>query len=430
VATEALLLAVLVQLVVILAAARFFGALARRVRQPAVIGEILAGLTLGPSLFGAIWPEAFRAVFHPQDADVPKVMAVLAQIGLILLLFLVGLEFDFEHLKVRGGSALAIMLAGILIPFAVGAGLGPLIHPSLEAHPTKGPVPLEGLTLFLGTALCITALPVLGRILVELGIARTRLATVVIAAAAAGDALGWILLASVAALAQSAFSLRDTGFMIVLTIAFLAVMQFAVRPVALRYFRRVLDANDGALTPTALAALIFLLLLAAIATNLIGIFAIFGAFLLGAVLSDDERLAKAIRARIGDFTTIFFVPIFFTYTGLRTEIGAVGELWPIAIGVIAAGFAAKMIACASAARLTGFNARESLIVGGMMNTRGLMELIVINVGYDLGVIPKSLFCILVLMAVLSNLLTTPLILALRRGTELESPIEKSGFNAL
>src|SRR5205823_1255914 len=201
---EHLLLPVLVQLAVIVAAARAFGALARRVGQPAVVGEIVAGLVLGPSLFGWLFPDLFAAVFRPglpgvapelADAVVPKVFTVIAQLGLIFLLFLVGLEFEYGHVKAHGRAAVLISLAGIVVPFALGAALAPAIHPHLEPHPTAGPLPLTGLVLLLGVALSITAIPVLGRIMMELGITRTRLGAITITAAAADDACGWILLA-------------------------------------------------------------------------------------------------------------------------------------------------------------------------------------------------------------------------------------------
>jgi Kef-type K+ transport system membrane component KefB len=261
--------------------------------------------------------------------------------------------------------------------------------------------------------------------MLELGINRTKLATVVITAAAAGDAVGWILLATVAALTKAEYSVTQTLGLVGWTVGFTAAMLLVVRPLAARYFR----ANGPAFGLKEMTALLVLLLTCAIATNLIGIFAIFGAFLLGAVLSDQHEFREAVTARLRDFVTAFFLPIFFTYTGLRTEIGAVSglTLWLVCAAVVAAALLGKFGGCAVAARLTGFSARESALVGVMMNTRALMELIVINVGYDLGVIPKSLFCMLVLMAVLTTVMTTPILLALRHGTEIDEPIRRSGF---
>jgi len=435
---EHLLLPVLIQLVVIVVAARLFGLLARKVGQPSVIGEIVAGLLLGPSLFGALFPSEFAAVFRPHlqgvehdlgNAFVPKIFAVIAQIGLIFLLFLVGLDFEFDHIQSHGRSAVLIALLGIVVPFILGAGLAPLIHPYLEPHPTAGPVSLLGLTLFLAVALSITAIPVLGRIMMELGITRTRLGAIAITAAAVDDACGWILLASVVAIVKADFELMAIARMIGLTIGFALLMFFAVRPLLVRYFTYSMRVNRGRLSPTALAVLLAAILASAIATNLIGIYAVFGAFLLGAILSDQVELQRAAAEKLQDIVTGFFVPVFFTYTGLQTEIGSLhgSTMWLICGLVIVAAVLGKLAGCGMAARLSGFSWREAGIIGAMMNARGLMALVAINVGSELGVVPKSLYCILVLTALTTTALTTPLLLWLRRGTEIEEPIRRSGF---
>jgi Kef-type K+ transport system membrane component KefB len=435
---EHLILPVLVQLVVIIAAARAFGALARRLGQPGVVGEIVAGLVLGPSLFGWLCPDLFAAVFQPAlagveqplaDAVLPKIFTAIAQFGLIFLLFLVGLEFEFAHVRAHGRSAVLISLAGIAVPFALGAVLAQFIHPYLEPHPKAGAVSHLGLTLFLGVALAITAIPVLGRIMMELNVTRTRLGAITITAAAVDDACGWILLASVTAVVKSHFDPLETLRMIGLTVAFALAMWFAVRPVLVRYFAYALRINRGRLSATALAVLLVSVLLAAIATNLIGIFAVFGAFLLGAVLSDQAELQRAAAAKLHDIVTSFFVPVFFTYTGLRTDISALhGEaMWLICIAATIAAVVGKLAGCGLAARAGGFTWKESGIIGAMMNARGLMALVAINIGYELGVVPRSLFCVLVIMALATTVLTTPLLLWLRKGTEIEEPIARSGF---
>ncbi len=435
---EQLLLPVLIQLVVIIAAARTFGALARRVGQPSVVGEIVAGLLLGPSLLGWLYPEIFASLFRPTlgevpqplaDAVLPKIFTVIAQFGLIFLLFLVGLEFEFEHVRSHGRAAVLISIAGITVPFALGAGLAQLVHPHLEPHPKAGPVSLLGLTLFLGIALSITAIPVLGRIMMELHITRTRLGAITISAAAVDDAIGWILLASVAAVVKTNFDPLETLRVAGLTVGFALVMWFVVRPVLVRYFAYSLRENHGRLSATGLAVLLVSVLLASVATNLIGIFAVFGAFLLGAVLSDQAELRHAAHAKLLDIVTSFFVPVFFTYTGLRTDITALHgtAMWVICGAVTVAAMAGKLAGCGLAARLSGFSWKESGIIGAMMNARGLMALIAINLGYELGVVPRSLFCVLVIMALATTVLTTPLLLWLRKGTEIEEPIARSGF---
>jgi Kef-type K+ transport system membrane component KefB len=435
---EALLLPVLLQLAVIIAVARLFGALARRVGQPAVVGEIVAGLLLGPSLLGWLAPDLFHALFRPHlegvdqplaDAVIAKIFTVIAQIGLILLLFLVGLEFEGKHVRANGRAAVLISVAGIAVPFGLGAALAPAIHPHLEAHPIARAVSLPGLTLFLGVALSITAIPVLGRIMMELQITRTRVGSITMTAAAVDDAIGWILLASVAAVVRSKFDPLDTGRMVALTIGFALVMFLLVRPVLVQSFTRALRMNHGELSATSFAVLLVALLLSALATNLIGIFAVFGAFALGAALSDQEDLRRAVSAKLHDIVTGFFVPVFFTYTGLRTDITGIhgAAMWLILGAVIAAAVTGKLVGCGFAARLSGFSWKESGIVGAMMNSRGLMALVAINVGYELGVVPRSLFSVLVLMALITTALTTPLLLLLRKGTEIEEPIARSGF---
>jgi Kef-type K+ transport system membrane component KefB len=440
---EQLLLPVLVQLVVIILAARVFGVLARRLGQPAVVGEIVGGLLLGPSLFGWLAPDLFAAVFQPHLPDVPpelanaafpKIFQALSQLGLIFLLFLVGLEFDFAHLKVKGAAAVAVSLAGIALPFALGVGLAPVIHPHLEPHPTQGSVPLLGLTLFLGVALSITAIPVLGRMLLEFGITRTRVGVVVLAAAAVGDAVGWVLLASVEPVARAAragqgggFSWANTGLMLVSVAGFVAVLFVIVRPLLGRFLEGSQRRSGGTVSANALAVLLVALLLSALATNLIGISAVFGAFLLGVVLSDRAELREAIATKLRDFITVFFLPIFFTYTGLRTDPRSLGEAWWVAGVVLLAAVGGKFIGCAVAARGTGFRWREAGIIGALMNTRGLMELVVINIGYDIGVIPNSLFCALVLMAVLTTVMAGPLVVWFGRETEIEGPLRANGF---
>ena len=435
---EHLLLPVLIQLAVIIAAARAFGVLARRVGQPSVVGEIAAGLLLGPSLFGWLFPELFNAVFRPglegvdqplANAVLPKIFAIISQFGLIFLMFLVGLEFEFNHVRTHARSAVLISLVGIVVPFALGAALAQLIHPRLEPHPTAGPVTLLGLTLFLGTALSITAIPALGRIMMELNVTRTRLGSITITAAAVDDAIGWILLASITAVVRSNFDPLETLRMVGLTVAFALLMWFVVRPVLVRYFAYSLRANRGRLSATALAVLLVSVFVSAIATNLIGIFAVFGAFLLGAVLSDQTELHRAARAKLHDIVTSFFVPVFFTYTGLQTDVGALhgGVMWLICGVLLVAAVAGKLAGCGLAARASGFTWKESGIIGAMMNTRGLMALLAINIGYQLGVVPRSLFCMLVIMALTATAMTTPLLLWLRKGTEIEEPIRLSGF---
>ena len=436
---EELLIPVLIQLALILLAARAFALLARRFGQPSAVGEIIAGLLLGPSFFQAVAPAAWTAIFRPTIGDVPreltdpllnKIFAVLSQIGLVLLLFLIGLEFDFGHLRRYGRAALAVSVSGIVAPFALGVALAILMHGSLEPLPETGvPPALLGFALFLGVAMAITALPILGRMMQELGSTRTRLAAITITAAAADDAAGWILLATVAAVVRAGFEPLRSVLMIAETVGFAVVMIFVVRPIVKRFARRAMQRGGGSIGINDLAVLLATLLGCAVVTGWIGIFAIFGAFLLGAILSDEDEFRAAVNERLRDFVTAFFLPIFFTYTGLRTEIGSLGSLtaagW--ALAVFAAAVAGKFLGCTWAARRSGFAPREAACIGVMMNTRALMELVVVNLGYELQVIPPSVYCMLVLMALGTTVMTTPLLVRIAPGTELEAGMRRTGW---
>ncbi len=421
-AVEDTLLAVLVQFVLILVCARVFAVVFRKFGQPSVVGETAAGLALGPSLFGHFCPDLSSRIF---DQNVDLVFKMFSQLGLILLLFMVGLEFDFSHLKRYGRSSLLISLAGIILPFGLGWLLAHGIHSRLNLD-----VPLAGFALFMGTAMSITAIPVLARIMMELNITPTRLGAITITAAAIDDASGWIMLASVSAMVRSSFSPMKSALMALETIAFAAFVLFVLKPPLARLLRGALD-KDGKLSVNWLAAIFSILFLCAIATNLIGIFAIFGAFLLGAALSTETAFKEAMSERIRDLVTALFLPIFFTYTGLRTHIGALNSpaLWIAAGLVTACAVAGKFGGCMAAARVSGYTWRESNCIGAMMNTRGLMELIVINAGYELHVIPESIYCMLVLMAVATTVMTVPVLLRLMKGTELEPWINASVFVA-
>ena len=423
--SEELLLSVLVQLVLIIVASRVFAILFRALRQPAVVGEIAAGVILGPSCFGYLFPQASTAVFDPA---VSPIFFTISQIGLILLLFVIGLEFDFSHLRWHGRAALSISLCGVAAPFALGLGLAVLLHPVLE--PVHGAaVPFWGFALFMGISLSITAIPVLGRIMLELGITRTKIGAITIAAAAVDDACGWITLATISSVVQARFNPWVTLRMIALSAGFFLLMILIVRP-ALRWLvGRWRRKRGNELDANGLAIVLVTLFLCSIATNLIGIFAIFGAFLLGAILSDQVEFRDTMTRQLRNFLTVFFLPIFFTYTGLRTNIGALQTPlhWLLLLGVLACAIAGKLGGCGIAAWLGGFAKREAFCIGAMMNARGLMELIVINVGRELGIIPDSLFCMLVLMALITTMMTTPLLFWFSPGTELAPCIAKSGF---
>ena len=394
----------LLQLVVIVLAARGAGWLAGRVGQSRAVGEIVAGLVLGPSLFGALFPETFHYVFHSVPA---APIHILSQIGLVLLMFQIGLDFDFHHLRERRNrrAVLLVTAAGLVAPFALGLAIGVAAAPQLAPG-----IDARAFALFLATALAITAVPVLGRIMMEFDLTRTRLGVITITSAAVNDVVGWFLLAVVTALAASHFSPGGLAVKVGLFALYLLVCWGLVRPLLVRAVRR------SGLTPTRLPPDLLALLLAGIflsgmATYQIGIFAIFGGFVLGALLFDQTNLVAAWKDKLGDMVTVFFLPIFFTYTGLRTDVTGLDSLesWLWCAALIAAATLGKFGACYAAARLAGLKAAEARVVAVMMNTRALMELIVLNIGFDLGVIPKPVFTMLVLMAVFSTVITAPLL---------------------
>lgn len=410
--TETLLVATLLQLAVIILAARLAGMGARRVGQSPVVGEIIAGLLLGPSLFGVLAPDLFASIFRGTGREA---LTILSQVGLILLMFQVGLEFDFGHLAARHNrrAVWRIALAGVVLPFGLGAMAGRASASTLA----PGIDPLL-YCLFLSTAFSITALPVLGRILLEMDLARSRIGVIAISAAAVTDVVGWLLLAVVTALSAASFVGADFAIRLGLLAAYMAACWWLVRPLLLGALR----GRSGAPRPVSgnlVGLILIVVFLSAIATSLLGVFAIFGGFLLGVLLHDQPAFVKAWREKVGGFVLVFFLPVFFTYTGLRTDVGSLHGAtdWGWCVGLVALATAGKFVAGYSAARSSGLDPLESRALGVMMNTRGLMELVVLNVGFDLGVIPRGVFTMLVIMAILSNLLTTPALRYWLRGAQ-------------
>lgn len=399
---ESLLFHTLLQLIFIMLAARVMGSVFVRLRQPRGVGEIVAGLLLGPSLFGALAPEGFRWLFLTVD---PAPLQLLSQIGLILLMFQVGMEFDFGLLGDRANRRVAalVTVTGIVIPSLCGWGFG-----QLSADRLAPGISVPVYSLFIAIALSITAVPILGRILMEFGLTRNRIGVISIAAAAANDALGWVLLAAVAAVATHGFEpfavLRQLGGLLI----YLITSWYLLRPLLLRLVRSF-SLESGQLPENLLAVLLIWVFGSALITSWLGIFAIFGGFVAGVLLHQSHPLVQAWQQRVGDLLAVFFLPIFFTYTGLRTDVGSLntGEDWLWCAVLMAVAMLGKFGGCYLAARVGGLTAAESRCIGILMNTRALMELIVINLGRDLGVIPAKVFTMLVLMAVVSTLITAP-----------------------
>lgn len=407
-ATEQLLFYTLLQLSIIVLAARAGGALAQRLGQAVAVGEIVTGILLGPSLFGALAPDLFALVFRSVP---PQPLTILSQVGLLLLMFQIGLEFDFGHLRERRNrkAVMAVSAAGLVAPFALGLLFSVLVPDWLVHTPNR-----LGFTLFVATAFSITALPILGRIMIEFNLTRSPLGVIAISAAAINDVVGWLLLALVTALSVSAFDPWQFGWHVAGVVLFGALSWWGIRPLLAGVVQRQMrDQPERTLPPTLMGIVIAAIFMGGMTTYQLGIFAIFGGFMMGVLLHGERRFVQAWNDKVGSFVNVFFLPIFFTFTGLRTDIGSLGsaEAWGWCALLIALATLGKFGACWLAARWAGLSPRESRIVGIMMNTRALMELIIINVGFDLGVIGPEVFTMLVLMAIFSTVVTTP---ALRR----------------
>jgi Kef-type K+ transport system membrane component KefB len=390
----------LLELTLIVLAGRIGGELAKRCGQSTAVGEIIVGICLGPSLFGLLAPHVFDYVFHSAPAEP---LTILSNLGLVLLMFQIGLEFDFAHLTERANRAavLRVSIACLALPFACGFALGLLVAES------SSPAMRINTALFIATAFSITAMPILGRIMMELNLTRTRLGVIAISSAAVNDVVGWLLLALVTTLTVSDFVAGRFALRVAMVAAFGLISTMVVRPLLKKAIRKSRP-RDGKLSANLLGGLLAVIFIAAMTTYQIGIFAIFGGFMMGVILYDEVELVAAWRARLGDFVTVFFLPVYFTYTGLRTSIGGLEWAdWGRCLAIVAAASLAKLTGGYIAARRSGLNHPESAIIAYMMNTRGLMELIVINVGLDLGVISPKVFTMLVIMAIFSTVITTP-----------------------
>jgi Kef-type K+ transport system membrane component KefB len=390
---------VLGALTAVLVTGRLLGLLFRYAGQPPVIGEVVGGILLGPSLLGRVWPAAAAVVLPP---SVAPFLGVIAQLGVVLYMFLVGLELNPRVLRERARATVAISHSSIIAPFLSGAALALLLYPRLSSRD----VPFTSFALFFGAAMSITAFPVLARILTDRRLQKTTLGVIALGCAATDDVTAWCLLAFVMAVDRAAVGAAVP--VLVLTAAFIAFMLLAVQPLAARLLARL---DEVRLTPGVVALVFTALLLSAITTELIGIHAIFGAFLLGAVIPHDSPIARAFVAKLEDPVTVLLLPAFFAFTGMRTRISLVSglEQWLICGLIIIVATAGKFGGTLAAARFTGLGWRESAGLGILMNTRGLMELIVLNIGLDLGVISPTLFAMMVLMALITTMATSPML---------------------
>jgi Kef-type K+ transport system membrane component KefB len=383
------------------------GRIFRYLGQPPVVGEMIAGIMLGPSLLGAIAPEAMHLLIPSATSDpkglVSAALRAVSQLGVILYMFLVGLELNTTRLAGRAHAAVAVSHASIVVPFVLGGALALGLYP-IFSH--EG-VPFTSFALFLGVAMAITAFPVLARILTDRKLEKTELGEVALSCAAADDVTAWCLLALVVGVAQA--RVGNVAWVIGETIAFIALMFAVVRPVLQRVTR--FEEQSDTLSPLAVSGIFLAVLVAALTTEAIGIHAIFGAFLLGAVIPHDSRIAREFETKMKDLVTVLLLPAFFAFTGMRTQINLMTgwESWLWCGAIILVATAGKFGGTLIAGRLTGLGWHEAAALGTLMNTRGLMELIVLNIGLDLGIISPTLFAMMVVMALVTTLATGPIL---------------------
>jgi Kef-type K+ transport system membrane component KefB len=394
------LLHFLLALAVVIGAGGLLGRACKRLGQSPVIGEVLAGIALGPSLLGRLSP-GLEGFLLP--ASVAPPLGLLAQLGVVLYMFQVGLDLDLGELRGRGSATVSISHASIVLPFVLGCGL------SLWLYPRYGVagVPFSAFALFMGVALSITAFPVLARILDDLGLSRGKLGSLALSCAAVDDVTAWCLLAVAVAAAGSGSGGLGLGMMALGLLAYLAVMLLGLRPLLLRLTAHV--GGKGGLGLGTLAVVCWLVLLSAVGTEALGIHAVFGAFLLGALVPHDSALVRDFKARFKDAVAVLLLPAFFAVTGLRTQLGLLDGAgpWLACAAIVAAATLGKVGGASLAGRLSGLSGRDATALGLLMNTRGLVELIALNIGLDLGVLSPSLFTMMVVMALLTTLATVP-----------------------
>ncbi len=387
---------ILLQLVVILVVVQIFGYLCGRIGQLWVIGEILAGLALGPSLLGAFWPGLKIQLF---PAAALPTLQTLGDIGLVLYMFSLGARLDTHLMLRQSHTAIVTSISTILLPLLLGALLGFFLYPGLAGQHAN----LVSFILLVGTAMAVTAFPVLARLLAEKDMLGTRVGMLALTCAAIDDVIAWCLLATVVALIH-ARGLTSLLLTIGLTILFIGFMLGMLRPL-LAYVDRRIQSKQ-----VLVALSIILLLLSAYATNAIGIHPVFGAFLMGIILPRRTVFIEQVRS-LDQVNNLLFLPLFFVYSGLRTQIGLISApaLWLICLLVLAVACAGKILSGSLSVRWMGESWRESLSLGVLMNTRGLVDLIVLNIGLDLGVLSPTLFAMLVIMAIVTTMMASPLL---------------------
>lgn len=389
----------LLQIIVIIACARLFGYLFKKIRQPAVIGEIVAGIILGPSIIGAYFPEINNFLFPAASLST---LSFISQIGLILFMFIIGMELDLKAISKQAYGAVIISHASIIIPYTLGMLLAYYIYRDYAPAGTS----FLSFALFMGIAMSITAFPVLARILQEKKLTRSKLGALALTCAAADDLTAWCILAAVIALVKSGSSI-SVLYTIALAVVYVLVMLKIVRPF-LEGLSQVYDKKEKRRTPI-IALLFVILIISAYITSVIGVHALFGAFVAGVIMPSSFSFRQIVIDKIEDVSIILLLPLFFVITGLRTQIGLIneGHLWITFGWILLVAVAGKFGGSALAARMVGQSWKDSLSIGVLMNTRGLMQLIVLNIGYDLGILSPEIFAMMVLMALVTTFMTGP-----------------------
>ncbi len=389
----------LLQIIVIIACARLFGFLFKKIGQPAVIGEIVAGIILGPSIIGLFFPQINHFLFPAASLGT---LNFLSQIGLILFMFIIGMELDLKAIGKQAYGAVIISHASIIIPYTLGMGLAYFIY---HDYAPEG-ISFLSFALFMGIAMSITAFPVLARILQEKGLTRSRLGALALTCAAADDLTAWCILAAVIALVKSGSSISAL-YNIGLAIAYVLLMLKVVRP-ALKRFADVYT-NQEKMRTSIIALLFIMLIVSSYITSVIGIHSLFGAFIAGVIMPSGFSFRKIVIEKIEDVSLVLLLPLFFVITGLKTQVGLLneGHLWVTFGWILLVAVSGKFGGSTLAARMVGQSWKDSLSIGVLMNTRGLMQLIVLNIGYDLGVLSPEIFAMMVLTALVTTFMTGP-----------------------
>jgi Kef-type K+ transport system membrane component KefB len=403
--TQQLLLSV----ATILLAARTMGWISQRIGQPRVVGEMIAGIVLGPSLFGRFFPGGFAYIFP--SSSLPG-LTVLSQLGLLLFMFVVGVEVDLGRILKQRTAVVLISNVSILLPLASGVALATALYPHFAGPRVAFPV----FALFMGTAMSVTAFPVLARILKERNLLGTEMGTMAISCAAIDDISAWLLLAILTAMVRSAESWQQLVVTLLLLVGFVAFMLFLIRRAAslLESLYRKYGAGVEFIS-----SLVLIMLVASWVTERLGVHALFGAFMAGLIMPKNERMTAEIIDRFESLSLALLLPLFFALTGLRTRIDLLtgASMWGYTAAIIATAVVGKLAGAALTARATGMRWKDSLGLGVLMNTRGLVELVILNAGLDLGILSPALFTMMVLMALLTTFMTTPILIAMKIKTQ-------------